>query len=325
VQLGSQRHGVGNARRRPPEARGAIDRKAAAVDGPQTQGLAPGSPAIDAVPAGGAGCAATDQRGVGRPQGAACDIGAYEHVPPSVTTSAATAIASTGATLGGQLNPNARPTSYHFEYGTSTSYGTSTVPQAGSPGVSPVAVSAAVTGLAPATTYHYRLVASNADGATIGNDQTLTTTATTGGPRGAHGAPRFLSASVLPNVFAVRHKGRTRKHRRSRIPTRTTFHFRLSEAARVVFTIEQILPERRTGHACHAPTKTNRKHRPCTRFLKPRRFALNAAVGTNTIKFSGRIAGRALAPGTYRATLLATDTAGRSSAPERLRFRVVRA
>ncbi|MEJ2736482.1 MAG: choice-of-anchor Q domain-containing protein [Anaerolineae bacterium] len=26
-------------------------------------------------------CPATDQRGVGRPQGAACDIGAYEYVP----------------------------------------------------------------------------------------------------------------------------------------------------------------------------------------------------------------------------------------------------
>jgi beta-glucanase (GH16 family) len=41
-----------------------------------THALAPGSPAIDA--ADDAACPATDQRGVTRPQGAHCDIGAYE-------------------------------------------------------------------------------------------------------------------------------------------------------------------------------------------------------------------------------------------------------
>jgi CSLREA domain-containing protein len=42
-----------------------------------THALLAGSPAIDR----GSGCAATDQRGVPRPQGAACDIGAYEYAP----------------------------------------------------------------------------------------------------------------------------------------------------------------------------------------------------------------------------------------------------
>ncbi|MCC3650618.1 CSLREA domain-containing protein [Streptomyces sp. S07_1.15] len=42
-----------------------------------TRALLPGSPALDAA----AHCPATDQRGVPRPQGAACDIGAYEHTP----------------------------------------------------------------------------------------------------------------------------------------------------------------------------------------------------------------------------------------------------
>jgi predicted outer membrane repeat protein len=41
-----------------------------------TLAIAPDSPALDA----GASCEATDQRGVGRPQGKACDIGAYELV-----------------------------------------------------------------------------------------------------------------------------------------------------------------------------------------------------------------------------------------------------
>jgi hypothetical protein len=45
-----------------------------------THGLYPSSPAIDAGDAN--GCPAADQRGVPRPQGAACDIGAYEYVTP---------------------------------------------------------------------------------------------------------------------------------------------------------------------------------------------------------------------------------------------------
>jgi CSLREA domain-containing protein len=59
-----------------------VDPKLAALadnGGPtRTQALNPGSPALDAVPAGGAGCPATDQRGVSRPQGPACDAGAFE-------------------------------------------------------------------------------------------------------------------------------------------------------------------------------------------------------------------------------------------------------
>lgn len=54
--------------------------------------LGPGSPALDAVPSTGAGCPPTDQRGVSRPQGAGCDIGAFEQevsvqttTPPSST------------------------------------------------------------------------------------------------------------------------------------------------------------------------------------------------------------------------------------------------
>lgn len=46
-----------------------------------TQALAATSPAVNA----GSGCTTTDQRGVGRPQGAACDIGAFEYIAPTLT------------------------------------------------------------------------------------------------------------------------------------------------------------------------------------------------------------------------------------------------
>jgi hypothetical protein len=47
----------------------------------ETQALKPGSPAIDHGGTSANGCPATDQRGVLRPQGPACDIGAFELVP----------------------------------------------------------------------------------------------------------------------------------------------------------------------------------------------------------------------------------------------------
>jgi hypothetical protein len=58
----------------------------------QTQALQIGSPAIDHIPSGVNGCGTTiptDQRGVSRPQGVGCDIGAYELVPAPPTPSPA--------------------------------------------------------------------------------------------------------------------------------------------------------------------------------------------------------------------------------------------
>jgi hypothetical protein len=110
-----------------------------------------------------------------RPSGPACDAGAYEHAPPTVATASAAGVSSGAATLEAQLNPNARATRYHFELGTTTGYGTSTPSSNQEAGVSAVGVSAAVGGLRPETTYHYRLVAINADGTTTGVDGTFTT------------------------------------------------------------------------------------------------------------------------------------------------------
>lgn len=50
----------------------------------QTMALASSSSAVDQVPVSGTGCPAIDQRGVSRPQGPACDIGAYELAVPAV-------------------------------------------------------------------------------------------------------------------------------------------------------------------------------------------------------------------------------------------------
>ena len=121
-----------------------------------------------------------DPRNVGAP-----DIGADEYVvPPTAATNPAAAVTDVGATLAGSVDPKGAPTTYRFEYGTTTTYGTSTATAGAGSGSGSVAVGASVSGLAPATTYHYRVVASNAAGVAHGGDRTFTTA-----PASAAGAP----------------------------------------------------------------------------------------------------------------------------------------
>jgi sugar lactone lactonase YvrE len=96
---------------------------------------------------------------------------------PTVVTNAASAVTQTAATLNATVNPNgAEVSSCKLEYGTTTSYGQSATctPAPGS-GTSPVAVSAAITGLTANTTYHFRVSATNAGGTGNGSDETFKT------------------------------------------------------------------------------------------------------------------------------------------------------
>jgi hypothetical protein len=99
--------------------------------------------------------------------------------PPAATTRAATSASTTGASLNGSVNPHDSQTTYHFDYGPSTSYG-SQIPASdadvGSDNLDHPE-SQTLSGLTPGTTYHFRIVATNSVGATYGADQTFTTVA----------------------------------------------------------------------------------------------------------------------------------------------------
>ncbi|MDB6173040.1 MAG: rcc [Chthoniobacteraceae bacterium] len=97
----------------------------------------------------------------------------------AVTTLDATAIMKTGATLHGAVNPEGRTATARLEYGTDTSYGSS-VSVTFSPvdGFDAQNVSATLSGLAPGTTYHYRIRATNAVTTVTGTDRIFTTDAT---------------------------------------------------------------------------------------------------------------------------------------------------
>jgi uncharacterized protein (TIGR02145 family) len=97
---------------------------------------------------------------------------------PAATTNAATSVSNTTATLNGTVNANNSSTTVTFDYGTTTSYGSSiTATQSPVTGSSSTAVSAAVTGFVSNTLYHYRVKTVSCGGTIYGSDQQFTTTA----------------------------------------------------------------------------------------------------------------------------------------------------
>lgn len=95
--------------------------------------------------------------------------------PPAATTGGATAITATRAELAGVITPRGRSASYRFEYGPTPAYGRTTELVALDGGIAPQTVGAKLQSLAPATTYHYRVVASDRFGVATGTNGTFTT------------------------------------------------------------------------------------------------------------------------------------------------------
>jgi Fibronectin type III domain len=96
-------------------------------------------------------------------------------VAPGAQTDAATGVSSTSAVLTGSIEPNGLPTTYRFEFGPDTNYGT--VIAAPESTTEPGAVVTTLEGLAPGTVYHFRVVARNAAGEAAGADGSFTTPA----------------------------------------------------------------------------------------------------------------------------------------------------
>ena len=287
----------------------------------QTMRLQAGSAAIDQVPASGAGCSATDQRGVARPGGTACDIGAYEVVAPAITNVAGSPTSTNTATLSATVTANAPDATVQFQYGTTTAYGASTTPQSAF-GFSPVALLAQVSSLSPGTTYHFRVIATSPDGTSTSADRTFTTA-------GNRTLTAAAGAPVLTNVAESNHRWRdgTRlasfARKAKRPPVGTTFSFTLNQAASISFSFTQIVGGRTVKGKCAAQTKKNRHQHACKRAVRRGVLSFAAHAGSNKAVFQGRIShALKLKPGTYTLVITAKNSAGQSSAPARLSFTV---
>jgi hypothetical protein len=137
----------------------------------RTRAIFSSGPAFNAA----SGCPARDQRGVTRPRGPRCDVGAYEIEVPNVVTGAARRLTATSARLRGTVVPSAHPTTYRFRYGPTKAYGRTTAKRSAGAGTRPRTAGGMATGLKPATRYHFRLVATNALGTTLGGDRRFIT------------------------------------------------------------------------------------------------------------------------------------------------------
>jgi hypothetical protein len=96
---------------------------------------------------------------------------------PLVATGAATGVSSTTATLNGTIDPLGQGSIFQFQLGTDATYGFTQILQSAGSSTAALPVSLKLSGLRPATTYHFRLTGANSAGSADGTDGTLTTSA----------------------------------------------------------------------------------------------------------------------------------------------------
>jgi len=259
-------------------------------------------------------------------------IGRVADLPPVGGTGATRDISPFGATVTGTVDARTVPTAVRFQYGTSNAYGMSTPEQDAGADSSAVAILAQVAGLAAGTVYHYRLVARNASGFGVGDDRTFTTlpspalSVTKAGfpppfrssPPSAF-PPTLRGLSLSPRAFTAATDSSRTKQR-----TGATVRYRLDRMASVSFSVERVLAGRQDRRSCVAPSRRLRRQRRCTRYVSVRGgFTHLGRIGANHLRFTGRLAGQRLTPGSYRVT--ARPTAGPVSGSKvRVSFRVKR-
>jgi hypothetical protein len=99
--------------------------------------------------------------------------------PPLVATLPATSVSANSAMLNGTVNPNGYPTGAWFQWGTTTNYGNATTATGMGSATDALPLSAALAGLTPGITYHFRVAATNGFNAVFGGDQSFNTAVVT--------------------------------------------------------------------------------------------------------------------------------------------------
>ncbi|HLI41153.1 MAG TPA: choice-of-anchor Q domain-containing protein [Streptosporangiaceae bacterium] len=165
----------------------------------QTMALPAGSPAVDAIPASTPGCTgSTDQRGITRPQGTGCDIGAYELVQSgSGTPSVPAGLQVTGTTSSSvslSWNPSTgNPTGYTV-YRNGKSVGSTGGPDA-----------TAYTDLtvSPSTTYTYTVDAFSGGNHSAQSSPVQATTPAPGGTAAVQGGAASTASQVTSTTITL--------------------------------------------------------------------------------------------------------------------------
>jgi phosphodiesterase/alkaline phosphatase D-like protein len=154
---------------------------------------------------------------------------------PQIESAFASELAATTARLGARVSPGSSPTTVHFEYGTGPRYGLRTPDTAIGSDSASHELGAAIAGLSPGTTYHFRVVATNAVGTTPGPDQTFATLATsTSSPGGGQQTPTCDPSKLAKSAhrYAVRARQLRRRGLDKRAEKADRESKRLSDAAK---------------------------------------------------------------------------------------------
>jgi hypothetical protein len=291
---------------------------------------APNSPAIDA---GKASSLTTDQRGERRPfdfsgvtnaaGGDGSDIGAYEWhgcadqaTPLQSCQPVTISLAGTGTgsvTDGGAISCPTSCTGSYVQGSTATLTAT---PAPGSvfigwsgdcqgSGACDVAVNAATaitatfTQIPPAAA----IVATNAAGTTINPGAMLPTVA----------GPVLSELALKPERFRAATRAKRTPTGRNQPSIGTTITYRDTTAAKTTFTIELKAIGVRSGKRCVEPPGHIRQGaRRCSLTIKRGSFSHIDKPGLNTMRFTGQIGGKPLAPATYSLIVVATNATGSS-------------
>ena len=128
--------------------------------------------------------------------------------------------------------------------------------------------------------------------------------------------PKAAALTVTAFRFAPARFGlaRAASRRGGRAKRGTSIRFHLSAAAKVTISFARVLSGRRSGGRCVAPTRKLAKHRACRRYHRVGTITVQRRAGNRSVRFSGRLRGRWLARGRYRATIVARTANGRHSA-----------
>jgi hypothetical protein len=140
----------------------------------------------------------------------------------------------------------------------------------------------------------------------------VTVTATPAPGGGAPGGDQSPAAALaLSDLRVTPARFRSKRPPRSRKRVGTTIAYRLSGAATVTFGVTKPAAGRRAGGKCVKPTRANRRGRRCTRWVAVRGTLKQAGnADANSLRWSGKLARRALRPGRYRLTARARPATG---------------
>ncbi len=168
----------------------------------------------------------------------------------------------------------------------------------------------------------------------VGTNQTSTAPGSSGGPASS-GVPAAAgggvsaelaqvgSESISPAAFPAAPHGPSAVTAMRQYGAEVTYT--LNTASSVRFTIAKVQPGRTSSGRCVGPTKADGSLRRCTRLAAlPGSFTRIGSAGVNRFRFTGRLAGRQLAVGSYRLIASPAAAAGEVGRATTAAFRVVK-